>query len=217
MPRRAGKRKRPQGRMVIPRSYNPPPIKTTTIFRRKFRMYVSNAALDGTFTEANLLLIPGGICTVLNATLTSFATSVKIHSIEIWGVASADGVASVVCVRPLGVTGAASANLAVNEAVSDNSTNVAYTPYVKYVPRQGSRLSFWLSNDNDGSDKLVHLTAPIKSVLDFDISFNFGLQPDIGAIAYGISVGTVGVQYWPSFTAATGSGTLTPIELGTTQ
>ncbi len=212
--KKAGKSAR-RGRSLVAVNNNPPQYRAITTFRRKFRFYV-NSTFSGTLCEAQLLRIPGVMCTVVNTTCVAMQISVKVHSIKIWGVAGADAAANTISIRPFGVASAAANNLAEMDMVADTTTNAAYTPYVCYVPKPGSRLAFWLSADNSGTDELVYLTMPAKSIVEFDLSFNHGMPPQVGSFSVAVVTGTLGTMYWLALTAISGTGVITPLDLSTT-
>jgi len=109
------------------------------------------------------------------------------------------------------------ANMMADMAFSDTSNNSAISPYLSCVPPRGSRQSFWLTADNSGADPwLCFEEAPTGTVIDMDIEFCYGEVPTIGSFTYAIAAGTLGVLYWPTLTATTGTGVLTPVSLATT-
>jgi len=213
------RKKMRRNRAMVPRALGvagPPQYRSICTFRKKFRFYASAACVSGTFNEGQMLSVPGTMCTVTNSTVVSMQVSVKIHSVEIWGIGAATANGNVVSFRPFGSAASAANNLAVMEAVSDTTTSVAYVPHVKYVPSKGSRLAFWLSADNSGADTLFAIDCPAGSVIEFDLEFQHGMPAAVGSFTTAISTGTVGVMYWLGMNAASGTGQIYPQDLATT-
>jgi len=202
-------------RDLVPR--NPPPYDSISRHRRVFRYYASTAFASGTLNEAQMLIMPGTMCTVVNTTVVATQVSVKIHRITIWGTApAAGGGPSTVSIRYFGVTGAAINTTAAMLQKSDTSVNPAHSPVVSFAPPTGCAASFWLSSDNLGSDQIIALNCPQYSVIDFDLEFEKGMPPAVGAFTYPIAAGNLGTQYWLQVTAPSGTGVLTPTDLAST-
>jgi hypothetical protein len=195
---------------------NPPQLRVVTSVRKTFRHVVTTAFVQGTLNESELLMLPGAMGTVTNTTLVATQVSVKLHGIRIWGTAPAAGAASTVSIRWFGVQSAAVNATAIMDVIQDTSTNPAHAPHVQARPPPGSRLSFWLSADNAGSDELLAITAPVGSVVDFDVEFNHGMPSGVGSFTYSASTVTVGVMYWVAMVAITGTGIMSPPSLATT-
>jgi hypothetical protein len=211
------KKHRKGKRQVVPAvGWNPPQYRAINIFRRKFRFYVSTGFGSGTLSESELLCMPGTMCTVANATVVAMAISVRLRSLEIWGVAQNTGSTSQVSIMPLAVGAAAANNLAVLEMVSDVSSNASYTPHCKYIPRKGSRMDFWLTADNSGADEILRIEAPAGSIVEFDLEFNHGMPPSIGSFTRAVASGSLGTMYWLGFNAVSGTGQMFPTDLATT-
>jgi hypothetical protein len=164
-----------------------------------------------TLSEAQLLAMPGVMCTVVNTTAVAMQISVKIHRVSIWGPAPAQGNTNTVDLRWMG-SGAAAANWHATMAnvVSDVSNNPAHSPRITATPPQGSNASWWITADNSGADQVLAFNCPIGSILEFDLEFNHGMPPTVGSFSTAIATGTLGVMYWLVFNATSGSGTIYP-------
>jgi hypothetical protein len=205
-------------RNVTVRNANPiPAFMPINSFRKRFRFAVqTNAWASGTLNEAQIIIMPGSMCTVTNSTVVSMQVSVKIHKITVWGAAPAAASTSTVAVRYFGTTASAVNTFAAMLQKSDTSTNPAYIPVVSFAPPAGSKAAFWLSADNDGTDKVLALEAPVGSVIEFDLEFNHGMPPAVGSFTSSVAAGTLGVMYWLTQSASAGTGLMVPIGLATT-
>jgi len=195
---------------------NPPQYQPVVYFRRKFRYYAA-LALAGTLNEGQLISICGGICTVGNTSVVSFANSIRLHGVKIWGVAAANGGTSVVSLRWIGTQSAAVDVFASMQLISDSSTNASYAPHIHARPPKGSTLSMMLTADNSGADNVLYIIAPQYSVIEFDVEFNHGFPPALGSFTWGPATGacTLGVTYWPTYTLSSGTGSMVPQDLAT--
>lgn len=196
---------------------NPPQYDAVTLVRRVFRYRVTTALSGCILNESQMIAIPGGVCTVANTTLLTATQCIKLHRIRMWGPSPASGAVSTVALQWMGSTAVASNMFGVNKIVSDTSVNISDTPVVDAAPPPGSRQSFWLGADNSGTDPYLSFeSAPVGSIIDFDLEFAFGMDPTVTAVAYGIGTGVQSVWYWPILHATAGSGVLTPVDLTAT-
>lgn len=205
-----------------PSPLKPAQIQVFKAFRRKFLFKVSTTAASSfAISEAQLLSMPGTMCTVVNTTAVAMSISARVKRVSIWGVCppsiavSGDGTETV-GIRWMGTAAQAANWHAAMIGVTDVSNNPSRPAFVTSTPPVGSSAAQWITADNSGADYVLTIDAPVGSIVEFDMEFENGMPAAVGSFTNAISAGTLGVMYWLTFSALSGTGTLSPIGLATT-
>jgi hypothetical protein len=143
--------------------------------------FVQTGSGNTSITANSLISSLGGIATLIaGTTLASIFTSVKIHSIRMWGPVNPSPTSSIAPSVELNWAGG---TLAPNKTVSDTSNSTSVVPYLSSRPPKNSRASFWVSASSTGSDTetLIYLVNNTKgTILDITVSVIFQDIDSIG-------------------------------------
>ncbi len=183
----------------------PPEIASNVIVDHVYR-FVSTSGNSTSITQANLIGIAGGVCTVANTTLSLIGNTVSVKRVSIWSPPSAQGQAVTCSVE---WTSAVAAGGRMIER-SDTSVSTAMPAQVHARPPKGSLASFWLGS---GSDSVFVITAPAGSIID--VHAVHVLEDAAGAnLTYAVAAATLGDLYWLPLDGST--DLYTPVSLRTT-
>lgn len=143
--------------------YSIPPLRTNIEITRTYRFRAA-AATAQAVSAFDLLLAGGSVCTVVDTTMRSIFTSVKVHRVSMWAaplsnVTTGGGAATVSILWNNAVTGS---------DIEDTDTSVtnALPAYISARPPADSNAAFWQNTDV----ALFTVEGPINTIVDVHMS-----------------------------------------------
>jgi len=168
----------------------PPTIDTVVTAHQVLRFTATSAAASLNITLANILMACGGICTIVNSTVASVASSVKLHKITIWPASTTAGAgqnAEVLWPELGNITRDESKSTAI-------PAGVTVSDVVMERPPRASQVAFWNSSGGGGST-LFSLTCPAGSIVDVDLTWT--LRNNIAGVTQaGYAAAALGSFYY---------------------
>jgi len=144
----------------------PPSLDTVAVFHSVLRFTATSAASSTNVTVATLLVAGGSICTIANSTVTSVASSLKLHKITVWPATSTagSGQQAEILFPELG-------NITRDESKSNAiPVGITVSDVVMVRPPAQTQQSFWNSSGG-GASTLFSITCPAGSIIDIDVTF----------------------------------------------
>jgi len=186
---------------------HPPQIKSNIIFSHRYRYVATGAAIAVNITGASLMLAAGCVGSVVNTTVVSLYTSVRLKRIEIWSPPPLAG-ASSCTVQYLTTDG-------VGAAVehSDTSVSPAYPAHLVSRPPSRDLSSFWQSPATTNNNMFA-ISCAAGSLIDVDLELILNDGNSILALA--VAAAAVGQIYYLALDRAVPSNNLIPVALNTT-
>lgn len=201
--RRAGKNRARNGLRNIPQ------MRSNILYHHTFRFTSTNAAATA-ITSKGLLFAAGAVGTVLNTTVSSFHSSVKLHNIKVWTPPPSQG-ATATCSVEFYMGG--SSSFSNTREYSDTSVSTAVPAFLNCSPPRDSLASFW-NLPAAADSQLFILTAPVGSVID--VSLSMVINDDEGTTqTRAVSTALLGSVYFLSLDNSTGH-IYPPVSLTTT-
>jgi hypothetical protein len=183
----------------------PPELNATPILRSTFRFYANATVVSGTTSLAQMMLVPGGIGTVSNSTIATFATSFKINKISVWCPTG-----SSVATTEVYWNATADSTYFGRDEEKCNSVpaGVTLAGAMVFVPPKGSMSAQWLNSHQTSSTNIITWQIPVGSIIDVDLSYvlgnnflNFAVSGfstvSVGSIYYGYLDGKAGGKLAP--------------------
>jgi hypothetical protein len=177
-----GKKRR--GRTGKTTSSVPPTLETAPAVTQVFR-FATTSGTTVSPTVAQLILVPGFICAVVNSTAYSLASCIKINSIKIWTAAS--GGAEVSWLAASGYAKDDSKDSQIPTGMTAGSG-----PYVTRPPRK-SLAGDWLAPSLT-TQTPFSISCTTGSIID--VSLSFVLSNNIAPQSVTIATGAVGSLYY---------------------
>lgn len=185
----------------------PPPLDTTPSLRHVFRFACSTS---GTYNVVvnSLLAACGGICTVANSTIVTFASAVKVHRVSIWPAPNST------TVEANGVQFSSSSDTYSRDESKgrDVPDGITVTGAVTAVPPPNSSAAFWATST--ASRQLFVLQITAGSIVDVDLSICLA-NTLTGASITGLTTAVLGTTYYLALDGRA-SNKVTPLRLPTT-
>jgi hypothetical protein len=206
-PRKNGrKRQGPARRGVATGSSNPPQMESNLKLTHKFRFQASAAEANFAITDSSVIGALGGICTVTNSTVTNFAQSFRIKSLEMWAPPASQGAAATVSVEWFGFGNSP------NIEHSDTTLSVSRNAHIKSAPPSSSLASFWQKGT---STNLFILNFGTNTIIDLIVEIMMADQ-ETALETTSVSAGVLGHIYYLALDQELGSHILVPVSLNTT-
>jgi len=168
----------------------PPELETVVTCHTVLRFTATSAASNVNATIANLLVACGSICTIANSTVTSVASSLRLHRVTIWPSpqTAGSGQQAEVLWPELGNT------------TRDESKSVAIpsgltmADVISDTPAKNTVSAFWNSSGG-GASPLFTITCPAGSIVD--VSITFTLRNNISGVTQaGYAAAGLGSYYY---------------------
>jgi hypothetical protein len=182
-----------------------PQLETTVRKSHRFRFNASSPLDDVAITTFQVLGAAGGICSVVNNSVSYINRSMKIKSIEIWSPTSTSTTSATCSVNWQGGTNAP------NVEVSDTSINQSRPAHIMTRPPVNSLASFWAIG---GGTTVFKISCPGGSIIDIQLSL-IEVDQSAASNTATITTGTLGALYYLALDGPT-TNLLVPISLNTT-
>jgi hypothetical protein len=141
-------------------------------------------------TIGQVMCAIGSICTIANSTVTSVASSIKLHKITIWPASTTAGAAQNAEVLWINV-GNFSKDESKSTAVPSGTT---ISDVIVDLPPKDSLACFWQASAGAASP-LFSLTCPAGSIIDVDVSWT--MSNNFAAVVQaGYAAATLGTLYY---------------------
>ncbi len=165
----------------------PTKLQTTVEARHVFRFQCQTAPSAQAISVNNILGACGGVCSVVNSKVTSFASSIRVNSVTVWLSPS-----STVAVSA-DVAWVGSSTYSPDEKYDESlPTTVSNTKSAVFRPPSQSLASFWQSSS--GSTTLFTITASAGSIVDLDVSIR--LSNSLLPVQTTVAVATIQTVYY---------------------
>jgi len=171
----------------------PPDISTVFYCSGVFRYATASALTNTTINSAQLVASCGGICTVTNSVLTSFASSVKLRRVTIWPAQPGSTTASVPEIVWYGPQSDIQKDESRDKAVPAGYLSAGGA--TSSIPPPGSLCGAWLIYDGTPFNLFGLLNVPTGSIIDVHI--DFALRNNLAGAGITITTGTLGSVYYP--------------------
>ncbi len=182
---------------------HPPPFNAAIVVKKTLR-FKSNAAFSTLFTATQLLDL---LCVADTASSAyRLFSSLKIHSIEMWGPMASDLAPVTVSIEYQ--TPAAAGVGGPNFLKSDTSMGADQCAHVAAGPPQNSQAAMWQSRL--ASSQIVTLQGPTNTVVDVHLSLCLQNGETATAVASAVSGATVGTIYCRGLDALAAASTVLP-------
>ncbi len=190
----------------------PPVLQATCYVRKRFRFRASSAVSGVSCTLNGFLGACGGICTVANTNLRTWASSFQIKKIVAWPPGGVSGSADMVFVD---WSAAGNSNFTPDSSkIVTIPDGITVTKSLVFVPPTKSLAEFWYNPTNmSASGAIIALTCPSGTILDVILEFslsNVNLGNNITIVA-----GSVGTVYYLALDGPS-SNKLVPLGVPTT-
>jgi len=166
----------------------PPRIQLSPAVSHVFR-FRSTSASPASITVADILGALGGICTVANSKVDTWASCFKIHKVTVWpsGSTSAPTLAT--------LQWAQGESAQVPDEVYDEAIpeGITATKALVFAPPAKSLCGFWI-NSMDSAAAVFAITSSIGSIVDLQVSFRL-VNAFAGVLAT-VAAGTLGTVYY---------------------
>jgi len=173
----------------------PPPLQLVPTYRKTYR-FTSTASGTSTITVGELVGALGGICTVANATLSCWTSSIRIHTIKFWPACENAG-ANQGYIEWFNNYGSYAYKDDVINYTTPESTSL--TGCYTFKPPRGTLCGDWLNCVIGTSTQLFNITAPEKGcVVDIDVESTLGISSSTSTVLTQVSItsGTLGNIYY---------------------
>jgi len=168
----------------------PPSIDCVAVFARTYRFVATNNVSATNITVLQLLGIAGNIGTVLNTTMVTIASSLRLKRVTLWTPATAAG--SVV--NELAWSSSAASGFIRDESKNQSlPAGVAITGAQVYTPPRHSTLVDWLASAIDALNVFT-ITLTAGSIVDIDIAHT--VANDIANLPISVGAAVVGKLYY---------------------
>jgi len=169
----------------------PPILDTVAQGHSVLRFTATSAAASAAVTIGNVLMAIGGIGTIANSTVTSVASSVKLHKITIWPASTSAGAG-----QNAEVIWSNQGNYAKDESKSSVvPTGTTLTDVVvSRPPLNGSLQSAWQASAG-AATQFFALTCPAGSIIDIDVSWTLS-NNFVNVAQAGYAAVTLGSLYY---------------------
>jgi hypothetical protein len=168
----------------------PPTVDTVAKAHSTLRFTATSAAASTNVTVATLLVACGSIATIANSTVTSVASSLKLHKITIWPASTTAGSgqnAEILWSDLGGITKDESKSTAI-------PAGVTVADVVSERPPKVTQAAFWQSSAG-GASALFALTCPAGSIIDVSVSWT--LRNNLSGVTQaGYAAATLGNFYY---------------------
>lgn len=184
----------------------PPNLQTTPNVSHTYR-FQANSSAAVAISMANVLGAIGGICTVANSKVNTWASSFRLKSLHIWG-------APTTSAAKVDVAWSAGESAQVPDEEHDATLpgGIAVTSCLRFEPPARSLAGFWLES-SDSAATLFTMTVPTGSVVDLRLEYRLSnVFPGVQAT---VAAGTLGTVYYLALDGPS-SNTLRPVGLPTT-
>jgi len=171
----------------------PPDISTVFYGRGVFRYATASALTNTTINSAQLVASCGGICTVANSTITSFASSVRLRRVTIWPAQPGTTTAVVPEIVWYGPVPDIQKDESRDKAVPAGYLSAGGA--TMSTPPRGSLCGDWLIYDGSAINLFGLLNVPTGSILDIEIEF--ALRNNLAGAGIAVSTATLGTVYYP--------------------
>lgn len=205
--KRGRKLQRPARRSAAIGLQNPPQFESNVRSRHKYR-FTMTAAASTTFTDSSFNNCLGGVCTVVNTTVTSFVQSFIIKRIDLWAAPAAQGNNATCSVEWFGFGNSP------NIEHSDTTLSVARNAHVSSVPPAQSLAAFWqkptgtnLCIISGGAGTIVDVTLDLMLTDDEQTAVNRQVA---------VATGVLGTVYYLALDQVLGTHNFVPVSMVTT-
>jgi len=204
MPRKSNQkmRKRPSTRNVRA-SLHPPQLATNVTFRHRFR-FISTSATATAITPTSLLGACGAMATVLNTSVATLSSSIKVDHVSLWTPPASQGASATCSINFLGLGNTPSREF------SDTTVSVAEPAFVSCKPPPQSLASFWQVPSNT---TMFTLVAPVGTIIDINVNVILADGTDNTSII--VATAALGSVYYLSLDPVA-THRYTPVSLTTT-
>jgi hypothetical protein len=185
-------------------SARPTQVVQNAIVRRKILYSGGGSSTAIRLTGQSLCLNLGTVCTVANATLTSFFSAVKVKSIKVWsaGDESVSGTPApaTVCVNWTGYSNSP------NTLVTDSSVSTAFPAHVSARPPRQALASFWQSCDSTSVIAQINVGSTHTTIEVELEGVLYSLDPasSLTHAALSVTTATLAEVYYPALDLTTG-------------
>lgn len=188
----------------------PPANETSITVRHKFRFSPSGSTAEPV-TIGNVLGAIGGICTVVNSSIVSLASSFKIHKVSCWPSTST----SETQFEVVWSATAAGGYMKDSSPGQDMPAGMTVTKPARAVPPPNSLAREWLSTgiSGGGGDTIFTIQAQSGSVVELDVSFT--IKNNLGGITNTVTTAVLGAFYYLALDGPT-SNVFVPLRVPTT-
>ncbi len=172
----------------------PPAMNLTTTFR--FRMlYQCTTATPSDVSVAQLLVLPGGICTVANTTLVAVCSSIKLRKITLWP--SAAGSTPDECY--VNWLTSASGRTRDQQKLKILPDGITETGSVVFKPPKGTIASDWLTSAVSGNVFTIYGATGTIALVDMVAT----LVNAQSSTTQTVATATLGAYYYPYLDGST--------------
>jgi hypothetical protein len=186
---RKGKKGKARGSTRTPSL--PPELEITPILGHTFRFRNTADVVSQSFTVGNLIGICGGIGSIVNSTVASIASSVKLRRVTIWPSTEAesgtDHNPEISFVTAYGTTSDRSFNKSVPGGLTVSAPLTA-------KPKSDTLASMWQNSSASSSTLFYIYDLPKNSVIDVDVSFC--LRNAQGGLNFTVTTAVLGASYY---------------------